>query len=216
MSRGTSTTTTPATGTSAQLTHAATSAQQARHPTGADAGGTVPRHQQGSRTNHCNADGCTKLVRARGLCSTHYNRRHQPNRHALASTDCVVCGAGLMRERRSDRRSVCSVGCRNVLVGHLGGSYTWADDAVTRAKAFGCAEVERFEAAEIFDRDDWTCYLCHLPVDRDADPLDRRAPTVDHVQPLSHGGTHTRSNARCACLSCNSRKSDLELDLLPL
>lgn len=32
--------------------------------------------------------------------------------------------------------------------------------------------------------------------------------TIDHVIPLSKGGTHTIDNVVCACLSCNSAKKD--------
>ena len=36
------------------------------------------------------------------------------------------------------------------------------------------------------------CRLCHAP-----------ATTVDHIQPLSRGGTHARSNLRSLCEPCH-------------
>jgi 5-methylcytosine-specific restriction endonuclease McrA len=36
----------------------------------------------------------------------------------------------------------------------------------------------------------------------------RRADTVDHVQPVSRGGTNAAANLRPACRSCNSRRGN--------
>lgn len=57
-------------------------------------------------------------------------------------------------------------------------------------------------------RDGWHCYLC----DRDIDATLRwphdRAGTVDHVKPVSAGGTNADSNLRAAHWSCNRDKGD--------
>lgn len=66
-------------------------------------------------------------------------------------------------------------------------------------------EVRRYE---IFERDGWRCHLCGKRTKRDADPLDPRSATLDHIVPLSLGGAHTRENVATACRSCNSRKSN--------
>jgi 5-methylcytosine-specific restriction endonuclease McrA len=65
----------------------------------------------------------------------------------------------------------------------------------------------------VHERDQWTCYLCGLPVDPDADCFQPNSPTVDHVIPLSARGEHTMTNCRCACLSCNSSKQDRLMSL---
>jgi 5-methylcytosine-specific restriction endonuclease McrA len=41
----------------------------------------------------CSNDGCERPLRARGLCSTHYNQAHQPNRHPKVTGLCDYCGA---------------------------------------------------------------------------------------------------------------------------
>jgi 5-methylcytosine-specific restriction endonuclease McrA len=66
--------------------------------------------------------------------------------------------------------------------------------------------VEIFDRIEIFERDQWCCYLCGLPVDRAASAFDPLSPTVDHVIPLSQQGEHSRANTRCAHFGCNSAK----------
>ena len=58
----------------------------------------------------------------------------------------------------------------------------------------------------LFERDGWTCYLCGRLTLPDAPLRHPRCPTLDHVKPLSRGGTNDASNLRCACLECNARK----------
>lgn len=80
-----------------------------------------------------------------------------------------------------------------------------------RAREKG-AVLEQFHNWEIFERDDWICYLCDKPVDKVLVAPEPTAPTLDHVVPLARGGGHTRANTRCAHFICNCRKRDLLLD----
>lgn len=59
---------------------------------------------------------------------------------------------------------------------------------------------------ELYERDEWTCYLCCSPVDRVGSPNGDRAPSLDHVVPKSLGGSDDPANLKTACRSCNSRK----------
>lgn len=52
---------------------------------------------------------------------------------------------------------------------------------------------------EIIQRDGQACYLC-------GKEISIHAITLDHIVPLSRGGTHTPLNVRVACQPCNSRK----------
>ena len=63
----------------------------------------------------CTIDGCEKPHRARGLCSTHYNAEHQPNRHPAEDVRCAQCGV-VVNKRRDSRRPqrFCSLICRDV------------------------------------------------------------------------------------------------------
>lgn len=159
----------------------------------------------------CTIDGCNKPHRARGLCVTHYNHQYQPGRHATAPTACVICGAIVMRQPRSDRRPTCSIACRTALEHGdtaIGGGYDWATAAMRRARLAGAHTIHHIERADVFERDGWTCYLCHRPLDPAADPYDPSSPTIDHVVPLSRGGQHVLDNVRTACLGCNSAKQE--------
>lgn len=173
------------------------------------------RTRADSPTKTCTEPECSGALRARGLCSTHYNQQHQPQRHAAKPATCTVCSAPVHRPPSSSRRPVCSAACRRVLAfgpqSSGASGYTWASDAVKRAERAGALVVEHFDRLEIFERDGWTCYLCVRQTDPEASVFDPASPTVDHVVPLSKGGEHSRSNARTACLGCNSAKQDGEL-----
>jgi len=65
---------------------------------------------------------------------------------------------------------------------------------------------------DIFDRDEYVCGLCGGMTDKDAvwdaSNPPKRYPTIDHIIPLSKGGTHTEDNLQCACHTCNCSKSN--------
>ena len=67
---------------------------------------------------------------------------------------------------------------------------------------------------EIYERDGWVCHLCDEPVDRVADFNDDFAPSLDHLQPRSKGGSDDPKNLKTAHRLCNSRRQDDELEVL--
>ncbi len=64
-----------------------------------------------------------------------------------------------------------------------------------RERAWKVPAVNR---REVFRRDHHTCQYCSATRDL----------TIDHVIPLSKGGSHTWENVVTACQSCNQRKGD--------
>lgn len=58
----------------------------------------------------CATPGCDKPHRARGLCSTHYNRTYAPDRHRTDKV-CEACGTGYTTTRTNGR--YCSLACRD-------------------------------------------------------------------------------------------------------
>lgn len=68
---------------------------------------------------------------------------------------------------------------------------------------------EPIDPFDVFDAADWTCYLCgeHTPKSLRG-TYDNRAPELDHIKPLSKGGTHTLDNVACCCRLCNNIKGD--------
>jgi 5-methylcytosine-specific restriction endonuclease McrA len=76
-----------------------------------------------------------------------------------------------------------------------------------RAKHFGVKRDRSISLAKVGTRDRWQCQLCGcrtLPKQRSTHD---RYPNVDHIVPLSRGGTHTWDNVQLTCRSCNQRKA---------
>jgi 5-methylcytosine-specific restriction endonuclease McrA len=66
--------------------------------------------------------------------------------------------------------------------------------------------TDGYSDADIYQRDSGICQLCRLPV-----PSDRRFPdplsaSIDHIVPISKGGSDTADNVQLAHLSCNKQK----------
>ena len=68
--------------------------------------------------------------------------------------------------------------------------------------------VEMFTHKEIFERDKWLCGICGKPVDATLRFPDPGTPTLDHVIPISRGGSHTRDNVQLAHFYCNTAKGN--------
>ena len=84
-----------------------------------------------------------------------------------------------------------------------------------RIKANGEADRD-ITLKRLYTRDGGICYLCGKPCnyedyrrsDKGAFIAGKLYPSIDHVKPLSHGGTHTWDNIRLAHMICNSHKGD--------
>jgi hypothetical protein len=64
-------------------------------------------------------------------------------------------------------------------------------------------EVEQFSPLDIFVRDQWVCGICTKSVDQALRWPDPMSASLDHIQPLSRGGSHLPENTRCSHLGCN-------------
>ena len=86
----------------------------------------------------CSEPGCHKGARARGLCSTHYNKQVVPKekRHPKVKQECSACGVTVVKARCRGRRPVCSERCRYFLVYGV-----WPEAA--KAKRASLLEAER-------------------------------------------------------------------------
>lgn len=76
-----------------------------------------------------------------------------------------------------------------------------------RMRANGAVDLT-ITLERLIERDNGICKLCGGPVDVGADPNSDWYPSVDHVIPLSRGGTHTWDNVQLAHRRCNTEKHD--------
>lgn len=109
---------------------------------------------------------------------------------------CVRCGASFIR-RAGWMGAHCSLRCsratrkRNRKHIHR-----------TRSK-----QGERITLRGLGERDGWRCHLCHRRVSTKPGNTNR-SPSVDHLIPISAGGSHTWQNVALAHRECNSRRCD--------
>lgn len=65
----------------------------------------------------CTMPECNRAHRARGLCASHYNQEHAPDRHAKKLVACAWCGIEVLKHSGGGRKygQVCSDQCRQWL-----------------------------------------------------------------------------------------------------
>lgn len=76
-----------------------------------------------------------------------------------------------------------------------------------RARHHG-VPYEPVNRREVYERDNWTCGICHDPVDENLKYPDPMSASLDHIIPMARGGPHSFDNTQCAHWICNSLKSD--------
>lgn len=81
-----------------------------------------------------------------------------------------------------------------------------------RAIRYGCKEFDNtITLKSLIERDKGICQICGQPVDAtdiQRGHVMRKYPSLDHIVPLSKGGTHTWDNVQLAHMGCNSGKCD--------
>lgn len=60
---------------------------------------------------------------------------------------------------------------------------------------------------QVGEKCDWVCLLCGISVDRELNPRDQMAASVDHVVPIAKDGEHILENLQLAHRICNSYKA---------
>lgn len=80
-----------------------------------------------------------------------------------------------------------------------------AGDLRRRARKAG-VETQSVRAVDVFERDQWVCWLCSETIDRLTKWPAPASASIDHVVPLARGGPHTLDNVRAAHLRCNMAK----------
>lgn len=81
-----------------------------------------------------------------------------------------------------------------------------------RRERRGQFTITRSRRLAIYQRDEWMCQLCGLPVERDLPPHHPMQASLDHIECQSWAliPDHRDSNLRLAHLRCNGIRSDRE------
>jgi len=177
------------------------------------------RHSRGVNGRHPTCGTCTAIraakyreanrdsVRDRGAASKRKSRAERPEAERAATR--------AWRERNKDRvadknrryylnnKERIQEAVRKYNATHVGEAKAWQQNYRARKRAGGSLSGEDMRRVI---RSSLTCFYC------ESEYTDMRRPTVDHVVPLSRGGTNTASNLVSCCRSCNSRKKDRTLE----
>ena len=125
---------------------------------------------------------------------------------AKACKSCVVCGVevGYAYGRA---KTYCSAACRKKAPGNVAAKKAYKSKR--KALKRGANGGEAINPVVVFQAAGWKCQLCGKPTpQRLRGTTHKRAPELDHVRPISKGGTHTWGNVQCLCRECNGWKSD--------
>jgi 5-methylcytosine-specific restriction endonuclease McrA len=66
---------------------------------------------------------------------------------------------------------------------------------------------ENIYQCDLYERDEGICALCGEWVDPSLLWPDLESQSLDHIEPLVRGGTHTWDNVQLAHLGCNIKKN---------
>ena len=123
--------------------------------------------------------------------------------------DCIVCDREVTRPKAFGYGLYCSYQCRLIDLGEvaqvipdgLPKPINTKREAYTR----GGDLIDKFDVFEFYE---WICIVCDQKIDSELRWPDQMSATLEHVIPLSRGGTHTWDNVAPAHLLCNDTKQD--------
>jgi hypothetical protein len=169
----------------------------------------------GARHNHCFGK-ATPITWASCHCGEHFisrgNRRHcgcgpapKPAKQSKPPKSrtgrCLHCGTTFTRVGGGGKVSYCSKRCWRRAKSHTTKTH------YRRAKKFG-ARYEVVHRVAVFERDNWRCRICGGSVSKTETYPHPSSPTIDHVVPISMGGSHTYDNVRTAHARCNTGRGN--------
>jgi HNH endonuclease len=141
------------------------------------------------------------------LCKDKY-RRQQLKISSLNSKKvraCIACNIIIPKTARADKK-YCSEECSSKLRGRT----------MNVERRIRTSEpVLHFKRVDIYERDNWTCQLCLTSVNPNLAFPDPMCASLDHVIPLSRGGSHQSSNVQLAHLRCNTSRGNKVEGLSP-
>lgn len=118
----------------------------------------------------------------------------------------AICGCGRTFDRVRPRQKRCDT-CQAEKEQQAKAASRKAGKA-RRKFRIKTTRAESVSPKAIFDRDGWMCGICGEEVLAGVQVPHPLSPTLDHIVPLSKGGSHTKDNLQCAHFSCNVAKSD--------
>lgn len=130
--------------------------------------------------------------------------------------DCVVCSITVVRPKCFGLGKFCTDRCHRL----------WLKDNEIMIEPHhgmsrpvgGSKRKHKIKKGDMIDRQDvfdffnWTCIICDESIDKNVLYPDKMSATLEHIIPLSRGGTHTWDNVAPAHLLCNGKKGNETMD----
>ena len=138
------------------------------------------------------------------FCSNNCKHRYykgkgviKPEWSELKTFVCDCCGQSFQSYNPNAR--LCSEKCRHAVA------------RLERRKHFrDLKKCGKFDASvtleNVYNKFNQKCCICNKPLHFGKNPLLDDYPTIDHIQPLSKGGSHTWDNVQLMCRKCNIEK----------
>lgn len=129
---------------------------------------------------------CAQLGKSRSIKAYYVKRNHKRwTKYPLKETTriCPNCAKQFIVKHRSGAglKKFCSRRCRSA-----------ADQRRHRG-------IPKYALGYLIMRQRSKCAICKRKL---------KQPTIDHIEPISKGGTHDMNNLQAACMICNAIKSD--------
>src|SRR5262245_2563979 len=174
---------------------------------------TVKLGRKGDGRTMCAVDGCARPNKSYGLCAMHRARLVKWGNTTSKRCVCVRCGLTFTTVRGSQR--FCKPRCalehyRNQ--NRLRIRKYWHEYEARKRGSI----AESFSSQDVFARDKWMCQLCHKPIRKSLRHPHRLSGSIDHIIPVSCGGSHSLDNVQAAHYSCNSKKNSKALGQMRL
>lgn len=150
----------------------------------------------------CGKKFISKRPNKKYCCKTCENRGiHGKGAYKTYNYKCTVCGKEY-ETIMNYNHECCSKRCRNQLA---------RIDRNRRYKQL--KEKGQFDNSvtleNVFNKFNGVCQCCNRNLTFECDCNDNNYPSIDHIKPLSKGGTHTWENVQLLCRGCNIEKSNL-------
>jgi predicted nucleic acid-binding Zn ribbon protein len=171
-----------------------------------------------SKQQACGRECGAELRRRNGWLSQEARDRNAQHRDQWPASrvyflTCEVCGRTASAQRN---RKTCSEGCRMKRLSQRMSARIirrYRSDPEFRDRVLAKAHARRADKlglesqavllGYLIKRDRGRCGICHQPVRAKKGPM---RPSIDHIVPLSRGGTHELSNVQLAHYRCNLQK----------
>lgn len=139
-------------------------------------------------------------------CSPYCHHKNAYKKKPARDCICKVCGRHFQRST-SGAAAACSLRCKKKRKKILGVDAKAEQSRLRKARRKD-AFVERVIRRAIYERDGWKCGICGKRVNDNLAVPHPLAKTIDHIIPLSKGGTHEPKNVRLAHFICNSKRGN--------